>query len=123
MKRTAEHKRYRIYVATMSDSLKASDCLREMWAKLCAALSANPATTKALAQGLFQRKVIPFATQQEIAQSPFGGQRICDTLMSAVAAHIRISESSGRKGITALVEELRKQGLDDLSTELSKKYS
>ena len=110
-------------VAAMSDVLKASDCLREMWAKLCSALSANPAMTKALAEGLFERKIIPFATRQEIAQSDSTGQRISGTLMSAVNAYVGSSDSSGRKGITALVEELRKQGLDDLSTELSKKYS
>ena len=101
----------------------AGDCLREMWAKLSAALSANPATTKALAEGLFQRKIIPNATRQEIAHSMLGGGQMSSTLMSSVDAALRTSYDGGRKVITALIEELREQGLDDLSKELSKKYS
>ena len=94
-----------------------------MWAKLCSALNANPATARAIADGLFEKKIIPTATQQEIAQSVYSGRQIAGTLMTAVDAYVRISDSSGEKGITALIGELRKQGLDDLSTELSRKYS
>ena len=106
----------------MSD-YTASDCLQEMWKKLSSALSANPAVTKALAGGLFQRKVILNATRQDILDSVFGGRHIADTLMNAVRAYVRTNDECGKKGITALIEELREQGLDDLSTELSKKYS
>ena len=114
---------YIVHVATMSDDLRASECLRKMWGALCTALSANPATTKALAEGLFQRRIIPNATRLDISQSLLGGQQISSTLLSAVHAYLQSSAGNGRKGITALIEELRKEGLDDLSTELSKKYS
>ena len=101
----------------------ASDCLRELWAKLSAALSANPATTKALAEGLYHRKIIPNATRQEIGQSVLGGQQLASTLLSSVSGTLRASDDGGRRVITALIEELREQGFDDLSKELSKKYS
>ena len=101
----------------------ASDCLREMWAKLSAALSANPATTKALAEGLYHRKVIPNATRQEICHSLLGGQHLASTLMSAVSGILRASDDGGRRVITALIKALKEQDLDDLSKELSKKYS
>ena len=101
----------------------AGHCLQEMWAKLSSALSANPAATKALAEGLFQRKIIPNATRQEIVHSILGGGHMSSTLMSSVDAALRTSSDGGRRVITALIEELREQGLDDLSKELSKKYS
>lgn len=106
----------------MSEKI-AGDCLREMWANLSAALSANPATTKALAEGLYHRKIIPNATRQEIAHSILGGGHVSSTLMSSGDAALRTSYDGGRKVITALIEELKEQGFDDLSKELSKKYS
>ena len=107
----------------MMSEKTASECLREMWAKLIAGLRANPATTKALAEGLFQRNIIPRSIRQEIGHSFLGGQQLASTLMSSVEATLLTSSDGGRTVITDLIQELSEQGLDNLSKEISEKYS